>query len=193
MWRINFELLLLLFQSNRNGYVINSATLKREAVLEPRNHHLQHVTALFWTLWVSTLSTRGHQNCTDTVGVLGFVSLAFGQEGLAFPPPAICSKISCRNCSVQCWCPQTLSSVVALLSGSMWCREVGSVMTSPDLLADSYRDNDDYCFTRVYGFNLNKNECRNITHAATSARCHVGGFPSIKGRFHVYFKTSVMC
>lgn len=72
----------------------------------------------------------------------------------------------------------------------MWCREVGSVMTSPDLLADSYRDNDDYCFTRVYG--LNKNECRNVTHAATSARCHVGCFPSIKGRFHVYFKT-VMC
>lgn len=81
-------------------YVINSATLKREAVLEPRNHHLQHVTPLFWTLLVSTLSTRGHQNCTDTAGVLGFVSLAFGQEGLAFPPPAICSKISCRNSAV---------------------------------------------------------------------------------------------
>lgn len=98
-----------------------------------------------------------------------------------------------RLCSVQCWCPQTPSSVVALLSGSMWCREVGSVMTSPDLLADSYRDNDDYCFTWVYGFNLNKNECRNITHAATSARCDVGCFPSIRGLYYVYFKTSVMC
>lgn len=98
-----------------------------------------------------------------------------------------------RLCSVQCRCPQTPSSVVALLSGLMWCREVGSVMTSPDLLADSYRDNDDYCFTRVYGFNLNKNECRNITHAATSARCDVGRFPSIRGLYYVYFKTSVMC
>lgn len=66
-------------------------------------------------------------------------------------------------------------------------------MTSPDLLADSYRDNDDYCFTRVYGFNLNKNECRNITHTATSARCDVGCFPSIRRLYYVYFKTSVMC
>lgn len=63
-------------------------------------------------------------------------------------------------------------------------------MTSPDLLADSYRDNDDYCFTRVYGFNLNKNECRNITHTATSARCDVGCFPSIRGLYYVYFNIS---
>lgn len=51
-------------------------------------------TCSFWTLRVSSLSTRGHQNGSDTAGVLP--RLPFGRWGLVFPPPPS-ALISCRD------------------------------------------------------------------------------------------------
>lgn len=150
------------------------------------------------------MSTRGHQNCTNTAGVLGPVSLAFGQEGLIFLPLPSALKYHTNSAVRSARAPKTLTNTELSGRSVIWVDVVSeenmmSMMTSPDLLAESHCDNDYYCFTGMCRCNLNKmNVLMSTTRPAQLTVCKAAlmVFPTLEAAagshsVHVCLKTVV--